>query len=98
MKTFSIFTCRICKSNNYSEILTLGEMALTGVFLDDGGKVPKSKLGLNFCKDCSLVQLNNTHDKVEMFGDLYMYRSSVTNTMQNHFFEIIEISKSGLII
>ena len=96
MKTFPIFTCRICKSNNYSEILNLGEMALTGVFLDDGGKVPKSKLGLNFCKDCSLVQLNNTHDKVEMFGDLYMYRSSVTNTMQNHFFEIIEISRKWL--
>ena len=31
-----------------------------------------------------------------MFGDLYMYRSSVTNTMKNHFFEIIEISKKWL--
>ena len=91
-----IFRCRICKSKNYFKLIDLGEMALTGVFLKNGGDVPKSFLSLNFCKDCSLVQLGNTHDKNDMFGENYMYRSAVTETMKNHFNEIIEISKQWL--
>ena len=96
MTNNSIFRCRICRSKNYFKLIDLGEMALTGVFLKNGGDVPKSFLSLNFCKDCSLVQLGNTHDKNDMFGDNYMYRSAVTETMKNHFNEIIEISKHWL--
>lgn len=96
MKKTSSFKCRLCESQKYSEILNLGDMSLTGVFVKEGDKVPKSKLALNFCENCSLVQLSETHDKNEMFGNFYMYRSSITDTMKNHFNEIVDISKTWL--
>ena len=96
MKNTPPFSCRICKSKNYYNVIDLGEMSLTGVFLKNGNDVPRSLLSLNFCKNCSLVQLANTHDKNDMFGDNYMYRSAVTETMKYHFNEIIEISKHWL--
>lgn len=96
MKKTPSFVCRICKSKNYKEVLDLGTMSLTGVFLKNGNDVPKSHLSLNFCKNCSLVQLGNTHNKNDMFGNNYMYRSAVTKTMKEHFNEIIDISKNWL--
>ncbi len=96
MKKTSSFKCRLCDSQKYSEILNLGDMSLTGVFLKEGDKVPKSQLALFFCENCSLVQLSETYDKNEMFGNSYMYRSSITNTMKNHFSEIVDISKTWL--
>lgn len=96
MKKTPSFVCRICKSKNYKEVLDLGMMSLTGVFLKNGNDVPKSHLSLNFCKNCSLVQLGNTHNKNDMFGNNYMYRSAVTKTMKEHFNEIIDISKNWL--
>ena len=96
MKKTSSFKCRLCDSQKYSEILNLGDMSLTGVFLKEGDKVPKSQLALFFCENCSLVQLSETYDKNEMFGNFYMYRSSITDTMKNHFNEIVDISKTWL--
>ena len=96
MENITLECCRICKSKKLIKILDLGEMSLTGVFEVDGKNVPKSKLALIFCENCSLVQLDKTYNQNEMFGEMYMYRSAVTQTMKNHFKEVIKIAETWI--
>jgi NDP-4-keto-2,6-dideoxyhexose 3-C-methyltransferase len=77
--------CRLCKSKYMSDLFSLGDMHLTGIF-------PKNKLqatpcgpvDLVKCDDCSLVQLKQTYSREEMYGDNYGYRSSLNSSMVNH--------------
>jgi hypothetical protein len=76
--------CRICKSNNLEMLLDFGEMALTGVFLIDGGKVPREPLTLGRCEDCSLVQLLHSYDSDSLYGESYGYESHLNSSMVKH--------------
>jgi hypothetical protein len=76
--------CRICKSNNLEVLLDFGEMALTGVFLIDGRKVPREPLTLGRCEDCSLVQLLHSYDSDSLYGESYGYESHLNSSMVNH--------------
>ena len=77
--------CRNCKYDNLTEVVSLGEQYLTGVFpKDKNQKITKGPLDLMFCKKCSLLQLGQNYDLDEMYGDNYGYRSGLNQSMVNH--------------
>ena len=99
-----ISKCRICGNTNLKKIINLGNLVLTGVF-------PKSKkenissgdLELIKCHGnddsyCGLVQLSNSFDLNEMYGDNYGYRSSLNLSMVNHLEKIVEKIKNQILL
>lgn len=77
--------CRCCRSSDLTDVLSLGDQALTGVF-------PKSKttritagpLALVWCASCSLLQLKHSYSLEEMYGSNYGYRSGLNASMVRH--------------
>jgi len=86
-----ITECRICQSKNLTQILDLGQQALTGVFPVPGEKIERSPIVVVRCDDCWLVQLRHTADLSKMYGETYGYESSLNASMVSH---LEEISKS----
>ena len=77
--------CRICKSKNIINILSLGEQYLTGVFPKRKEEyVTKGPLDVVWCSDCSLVQMKQSYSLNEMYGDNYGYRSGLNASMVTH--------------
>lgn len=80
-----ITKCRVCGGGKLKSVLNLGEQSLTGVF-------PKSKsenisvgpLELVLCQDCYLLQMKQSYDLGEMYGDNYGYRSGLNESMVKH--------------
>ena len=86
-----IGACRICGERTLIPLLDLGEQALTGVFpLSPADPVSMGPLALCRCDSlasanaCGLVQLENSFDGAEMYGDGYGYRSSLNRSMVDH--------------
>ena len=80
-----IKNCRICKSSNLVNILSLGEQYLTGIFPDKKEiEITRGPLDLVWCANCSLVQLKQSYSLIEMYGDNYGYRSSLNSSMVRH--------------
>jgi hypothetical protein len=84
-----IKNCRICNSDKLVHVLSLGEQALTGVFPKKGEVVPVGELDLLWCQDCGLLQMKQSYDASEMYGENYGYRSGLNQTMINHLTEKI---------
>jgi NDP-4-keto-2,6-dideoxyhexose 3-C-methyltransferase len=80
--------CRICKNHSLTPIFSLGEQALTGVFPKDPyEKVTTGPVDLVMCtgpEACGLVQLLQSYDLNEMYGDNYGYRSGLNQSMVEH--------------
>lgn len=81
--------CRICKSPDLINVLSLGEQALTGVFPAEGVDVPIGDLDVVWCRYCGLLQMKQSYDANEMYGDNYGYRSGLNQSMVNHLTEKI---------
>lgn len=86
-----IETCRICGNKELLSILSLGEQYLTGVFPNvPDANLSKGPLELVVCNRvknpaaCGLVQLRQSYDVSEMYGDNYGYRSSLNRAMVKH--------------
>jgi len=81
----AITKCRICGSTDLAEVVNLGSMALTGIFPKRGVQVPTASLQLLRCASgCGLVQLNDTYDLSQMYGENYGYRSGLNRSMVAH--------------
>ena len=81
----AIKRCRVCNSGNLTEVFALGEQCLTGVFPKAGHKDPTSgPVDLMLCNDCGLVQLRQSYELSEMYGNNYGYRSGLNHSMVNH--------------
>lgn len=79
-----ITECRICGSKKLSEVLSLSDQTLTGVFIKPSDPDPMSvPLSLVICEDCRFVQLDNTVSKDIMYRS-YWYRSGTNQTMTDH--------------
>lgn len=60
-------------------------MSFTGIFPNSRKNiVPKGKLKLVRCKNCSLLQLENNFDSNLMYGENYGYMSSLNRAMEFH--------------
>jgi hypothetical protein len=98
--------CRISGSSNLIEVLSLGDQYLTGVFpktIDE--KISKGPVDLVWCPDGGLLQLKQSYDIDEMYGENYGYRSSLNSSMVNHlenkikFLEkMVSLNNSDLVI
>lgn len=76
--------CRLCGSDDLQTVLDLGDQALTGVFPLPGEEVGHGPLTLVRCPGCTLVQLGETPDLKQMYGDNYGYRSGLNQSMVGH--------------
>jgi SAM-dependent methyltransferase len=77
--------CRVSGSRNLLSVLQLGDQALTGLFpLPTDPPVPRGPLELLWCPDSGLLQLANSFDPHELYGDNYGYRSGLNQSMVDH--------------
>tara|TARA_Y100000590_G_scaffold457061_2_gene608890 strand:+ start:15369 stop:16592 length:1224 start_codon:yes stop_codon:yes gene_type:complete len=77
--------CRSCKSNKLVETFSLGYQKLTGVFPKSKKEIiPGGDLSLVLCKNCTLLQLKQSFDSNEMYGENYGYMSSLNSSMVQH--------------
>jgi len=80
-----ICKCRICHTTNLINVLSLGEQALTGVFPHHvSDTVSSGPLDLVWCTRCGLLQLKQSYNLEEMYGDNYGYRSGLNAFMVRH--------------
>ena len=69
-KYYEIDKCRISGSKNLIEILDLGTQCLTGIFPSSSDQnITKGPLNLLWCPDSGLVQLKQTYNLNEMYGN-----------------------------
>ena len=77
--------CRVCKSENFEQVLNLGKQYLTGVFPDSiNVAITSGPLDLVWCRKCGLLQLGHSYTLSEMYGDNYGYRSGLNKSMVEH--------------
>ena len=83
-----VTACRICGGTEFTSIMDLGIQALTGVFPKsrdqqvDSGPVEL----IRCCRPggCGLVQLRQSYDVSQMYGENYGYRSGLNDSMVKH--------------
>jgi NDP-4-keto-2,6-dideoxyhexose 3-C-methyltransferase len=80
--------CRLCGSEDLALIFELKNQSLTGVFPKTRETfVTAGSVGLVKCvgnADCGLVQLRESYDISEMYGDNYGYRTGLNPSMTMH--------------
>jgi NDP-4-keto-2,6-dideoxyhexose 3-C-methyltransferase len=80
--------CRICGGTEFISIMDLGQQALTGVFHKSRDQqVDTGPVELVRCSQsggCGLVQLRQSYDTVQMYGENYGYRSGLNDSMVKH--------------
>ncbi|MBY0610679.1 MAG: class I SAM-dependent methyltransferase [Beijerinckiaceae bacterium] len=84
--------CRGCGSKNITFFLDLGDQPHCNRLIPPNKasqREPYFPLRLGFCDDCTLVQIDHTIPKEEMFTD-YPYVSGTTKTLVAHFKESAE--------
>lgn len=98
--------CRICDGSNLTKFLDLGIMPPANGFMQKSkldSPEPMYPLVVDFCGDCGLVQLEDVVQKEVLFRD-YIYFSSVTDTIPQHFAQQAEevterfASKDSLVV
>lgn len=79
--------CRACGATNLQEVLAFGATPLADYLLTtpDAGKDLIAPLTLAFCTHCSLVQILETASPQFSFGHDYLYFSSVSPSLLQHF-------------
>ena len=106
-KTYTEITkCRINDSKNLTTVLSLGNMDLTGVFpKSKDEKVTNGPVDLVWCPDSGLLQMKQTYNLEEMYGDNYGYRSGLNSSMVSHLKQkiktlenIVKLNDSDLVI
>jgi hypothetical protein len=83
-----ISRCRVTGSENLVSVLNLGQQELTGVFpRTREDKVTSGPLEMVWCPDSGLLQLRDSYEATEMYGDNYGYRSGLNQSMVSHLTE-----------
>lgn len=89
-----------------TELIDLGDQALTGIFpVSKEASVQSYRLTLVKCDDCDLVQLKNNPPLDLMFSENYGYRSGLNQSMVQHLkrsvnkiLSTVQIEKNDLIV
>lgn len=85
MSVVKLEKCRVCGNKELIDVFDLGEQELTGVFPKcKTEKLTSGTLNLVFCPKCGLLQLGNSFQLEEMYGDNYGYRSGLNPAMVRH--------------
>lgn len=81
-----VSACRICRSTDLHDVLSLGDMPPVNSFLQGAADIANEKkhpLALVFCPKCTHVQLTHMIDPRDIFED-YIYFSSMSETVVRH--------------
>lgn len=91
MKNFPLIkkinSCRVCKANDFTKVLTFGPTPLANAFLSKekiDGEEYFYPLDIYFCNNCNFLTLGHVVSPVELFKD-YVYVSSTSKVFINHF-------------
>ena len=77
--------CRVSQSAHLVPVLDLGTQALTGVFPKARDEnITSGPLELVWCPDSGLLQLRDSYEPSEMYGENYGYRSGLNQSMVQH--------------
>ncbi len=78
--------CRLCGSKNLSIFIDFGDFPLAGAFLSKDEIVDEKfyPMGMQFCNDCSCVQVDTVIPMDTLFKN-YFYFSSAIQTLKDHF-------------
>lgn len=72
-------------SSHLVPVLDLGEQSLTGIFPKSAGEaITRGPVELVLCPEGGLLQLRQSYDLAEMYGDTYGYRSGLNASMVAH--------------
>jgi hypothetical protein len=101
-----ITKCRFSGSENLIDVLSLGNMELTGVFpKSKEEKITNGPVDLVWCPESGLLQMKQSYSLEEMYGDNYGYRSGLNSSMVSHLKQkiktlenIVKLSDSDLVI
>lgn len=83
-----IKTCRSCKHNVFTNIISLGRLYLSD-FVKSNKKPEKYPLSLVLCNNCYLLQLKHTVPQSKLYTNHYGYRSGINQTMRNELKDIV---------
>lgn len=84
-KPIPLTRCRLSGSTNLIPVADFGEHALSGVFPRPGDPpVMRGPLGLCWCPDSGLLQLDHVYDPADLYNDGYGYRSGLNASMVRH--------------
>lgn len=89
MKKFEYTKCRCCGNHNLTPWFSLPNSPVANALFDKPNK-DKYPLSLNFCTNCSHLQLDSAPDPDGVFST-YRYRSGVSNFFVKHFAEYAKI-------
>jgi len=93
-----ITNCRICSNSNLVEIHNFSNQSLTGVFpASESEKITTGDITILKCAGsegcCGLVQLRQSYNLDEMYGNNYGYRSGLNKSMSKHLKQIADKAK-----
>ena len=91
----AIKNCRICRSKNLINIISLGNLYLSN-FRTDNKKPPKYPLTLILCKKCHLLQLKHNTPASLLYTENYGYKSGINQTMQAELKDIVRKALSKI--
>ena len=77
--------CRLCASNEFSDLFSLGNLSFTGKFTKSiKDNIPKDYLSLIMCRKCKLIQLDRSFNPNYLYSNDYGYRTGINKTMTKH--------------
>lgn len=85
--SITIDKCRVCGSDNLTNLISLGDQYLSD-FRDDDKKPAQYPLDLLLCHNCFLVQLRHNAPQSLLYSEHYGYKSGINQTMRDHLKEI----------
>ena len=92
MKYKKLKKCRLCSSKKLNTFIDFKKMPLAGAFLNKNQikKEYKYPMAMQFCEDCSNVQVD-TVIPLDVLFKKYFYFSSNIKTLINHFGELAKL-------
>lgn len=76
--------CRLCNHTSLDSIFDLGQIPLSGTFLEAGEFLPSMPLHLARCSSCGLVQLQDDLPIEDLYSSNYGYESHLNSSMVQH--------------
>ena len=75
---------RITGDKDLFHVMSFGDQYLSGVFVKKGEEVTKGPMDLVWSSKSGLLQLGQTYDLREMYGETYGYRTGLNKSMVEH--------------
>lgn len=82
--------CRVCGSEDLSDLFSLGDLYLSTFVDKEGENIGQAPITLVWCENCTLVQMKHTAPQELMYSHHYWYRSGLNKVIIDDLKEIAE--------